>query len=227
MVMKIMIIEDDMAIANELSDAFDKWQYDTFIVKDFNRIIETFKEIMPKMILLDINLPTFNGYHWCQEIRRISSVPIIFISSRTDSMDQVMAMQMGGDEYIEKPFDMSVTISKIQALLRRSYDFVTASTEYTVGEAVLNIEEAKLYRSNDEISLTHTELQILTLLFQNPNQFVSRNAIIERCWESEQFIDDNTLAVNMTRLRKKLSSIGLSGFIETKKNIGYRIGDGI
>lgn len=225
--MKIMIIEDDMVIANELSDALIKWNYETFIVKNFNRILETFKEAMPEMVLLDINLPTFNGYHWCQEIRRISKVPIIFISSRTDSMDQVMAMQMGGDEYIEKPFDMSVTISKIQALLRRSYDFVTPSTEYTVGEAVLNIEEAKLYHSNDEINLTHTELQILTLLFQNPNQFVSRNAIIERCWESEQFIDDNTLAVNMTRLRKKLSSIGLSDFIETKKNIGYRIGDAV
>ncbi|UTH14782.1 response regulator transcription factor [Macrococcus equipercicus] len=221
--MKILIIEDDSVIARSLAAELDRWQYDTYTVENFNNIMSTYNEVNPHLVLLDINLPSFNGYHWCQEIRKTSNVPIIFISSRTDSMDQVMAMQMGGDDFIEKPFNMSVTISKIQALLRRTYDFTEARHDLTVGDCRLAADEAKLYREDASVGLTLTELQIVSLLFQRAGKFVSRNALIEKCWESEHFIDDNTLAVNMTRLRKKLSTLGLTDFIETKKNVGYRI----
>lgn len=220
---KILIIEDDSVIARSLAAELDRWQYDTYTVENFNNIMSTYNEVNPHLVLLDINLPSFNGYHWCQEIRKTSNVPIIFISSRTDSMDQVMAMQMGGDDFIEKPFNMSVTISKIQALLRRTYDFTEARHDLTVGDCRLAADEAKLYREDASVGLTLTELQIVSLLFQRAGKFVSRNALIEKCWESEHFIDDNTLAVNMTRLRKKLSTLGLTDFIETKKNVGYRI----
>ncbi|UBH08934.1 response regulator transcription factor [Macrococcus armenti] len=221
--MKIMIVEDDPVIREHLAEALKKWQYEVYIAKNFNDIIDEFNQFKPHIILLDINLPAYNGYHWCQEIRKISQIPIIFISSRNDSMDQVMAMQMGADDYIEKPFDMTVTISKIQAMLRRSYDFVVEDRRLKINGAELISEQAKLMFKEGCIDLTLTELQIMQCLFKANGNFVSRNALIEACWESEHFIDDNTLAVNMTRLRKKLVKIGLSDFIETKKNVGYRV----
>ena len=159
----------------------------------------------------------------CQEIRKVSNVPIIFISSRTDNMDQIMAIQMGGDDFIEKPFNLSLTIAKIQALLRRTYDLTVSNNEITVKGCKLVVDEATLYYNNDSVQLSFTELQILNKLFQNEGKYVNRTAIIEKCWESENFIDDNTLAVNMTRLRKKLQSIGIVDFIETKKNVGYKV----
>ena len=176
--MKVLIVEDDVVIAESLGNELSHWNYEVSIAKQFGNILEEFKTAEPELVLLDINLPTFNGYHWCQEIRKVSNVPIIFISSRTDNMDQIMAIQMGGDDFIEKPFNLSLTIAKIQALNK---------------------------------------------LFQNEGKYVNRTAIIEKCWESENFIDDNTLAVNMTRLRKKLQSIGIVDFIETKKNVGYKV----
>lgn len=221
--MRILIVEDDETIAQSLQIELEKWQYETKIVDDFNHIIETFEFYAPHIVLLDITLPAFNGYYWCQEIRKQSNVPIVFISSRSDSMDQVMAMQMGGDDFIEKPFNMSVTVSKIQAMLRRSYDFIEVKNELKVNNVLLNMGSAFVKAGDEEISLTNTELQIMTILFQNKGVYVSRNALIEKCWESEFFIDDNTLAVNMTRLRKKLQKIGLTNFIETKKNVGYRV----
>ena len=221
--MRILIVEDDETIAQSLQIELEKWQYETKIVDDFNHIIETFEFYAPHIVLLDITLPAFNGYYWCQEIRKQSNVPIVFISSRSDSMDQVMAMQMGGDDFIEKPFNMSVTVSKIQAMLRRSYDFIEVKNELKVNNVLLNMGSAFVKVGDEEISLTNTELQIMTMLFQNKGVYVSRNALIEKCWESEFFIDDNTLAVNMTRLRKKLQKIGLTNFIETKKNVGYRV----
>lgn len=221
--MKILIVEDDNVIANALKEALLQWQFEINLVEDFNDVLMTFNTFKPHLVLMDINLPTFNGFHWCQMIRKTSNVPIIFISSRSDDMDQIMAMQMGADDYIEKPFNMNVTISKIQALLRRTYDFTVQTTDLTVGETVLSIDKASLSFQNKKIDLTLTELQIMKVLFKHKTQFVSKNAIIEACWESENFIDDNTLAVNMTRLRKKLKEIGLDQFIETKKNVGYRV----
>lgn len=223
--MKVLIVEDDLVIGKMLAEELKKWQLTPIITEDFNEIMSAFNMHSPELVLLDINLPAFNGYHWCQEIRKVSTVPIIFISSRNDSMDQVMAMQMGADDFIEKPFNMTVTITKIQALLRRTYDFTTQVNNLTVNNCELLLESAKLKYNDNTIDLTHTELQIMHSLFLKKGKFVSRNAIIEKCWESEQFIDDNTLAVNMTRLRKKLQTIGLHDFIETKKNVGYRVGD--
>ncbi|EKU50144.1 response regulator transcription factor [Staphylococcus massiliensis] len=221
--MKILIVEDDRVIAQALKQALNKWQLEAEIVTNFNHIVDDYVKPDIHLILLDINLPSFNGYYWCQEIRKVSNVPIIFISSRSDSMDKVMAIEMGGDDYIEKPFDMTVTISKIQALLRRTYDFNATSHHLDVQGCKLVVEEGKLYYDDQVIDLTFTELQIVHQLFKNEGQYVSRNKLIETCWESEHFIDDNTLAVNMTRLRKKLKSIGVQDLIQTKKNMGYKV----
>lgn len=221
--MKLFIVEDDFVIAESLGNELSQWNYDVVIAKQFDTILEEFNAINPELVLLDINLPIYNGYHWCQEIRKVSNVPIIFISSRTDNMDQIMAIQMGGDDFIEKPFNLSLTVAKIQALLRRTYDLATSSNDITVKDCKLVVDEATLYYHDESVQLSFTELQILNKLFQNEGKYVSRTALIEKCWESENFIDDNTLAVNMTRLRKKLQSIGVVDFIETKKNVGYKV----
>ncbi|MCI2946937.1 two-component system, OmpR family, response regulator protein BraR/BceR [Staphylococcus caledonicus] len=221
--MKVLIVEDDFVIAESLENELSQWNYDVIVAKQFDNILEYFKVHQPQLVLLDINLPTFNGYHWCQEIRKESNVPIIFISSRTDNMDQIMAIQMGGDDFIEKPFNLSLTVAKIQALLRRTYDLAVSHNELTVQGCQLVVDKATLYHNNESVQLSFTELQILQMLFRNEGKYVSRTALIEKCWESENFIDDNTLAVNMTRLRKKLQSIGVKDLIETKKNVGYKV----
>ena len=221
--MKILIVEDDLVIAESLANELSKWNYEVNVVENFDQIMEDFRETEPQLVLLDINLPTLNGFHWCQEMRKESNVPIMFISSRTDNMDQIMAIQMGGDDFIEKPFNLSLTVAKIQALLRRTYDLSVSNDGLDVKGCKLILDEAKLVKDDDAVQLSLTELQILKMLFQNEGKYVSRTALIEKCWESENFIDDNTLAVNMTRLRKKLLSIGVDDFIETKKNVGYRV----
>lgn len=221
--MKVFIVEDDFVIAESLEQELSKWNYEVIVAKQFDNIIDVFHANQPQLVLLDINLPTFNGYHWCQEIRKTSNVPIMFISSRTDNMDQIMAIQMGGDDFIEKPFNLSLTVTKIQALLRRTYDLAVSNNEITVKDCKLVVDEATLYHEGESVQLSFTELQILNMLFRNEGKYVSRTALIEKCWESENFIDDNTLAVNMTRLRKKLQSIGVIDLIETKKNVGYKV----
>ncbi|MCJ1655452.1 response regulator transcription factor [Staphylococcus sp. NRL 16/872] len=221
--MKVLIVEDDLVIAESLEHELSQWNYEVVVAKQFDNILDLFNTHQPQLVLLDINLPTFNGYHWCQEIRKTSNVPIIFISSRTDNMDQIMAIQMGGDDFIEKPFNLSLTVAKIQALLRRTYDLAVSNNEIIVHDCKLIIDEATLYHNDESVQLSFTELQILHMLFRNEGKYVSRTALIEKCWESENFIDDNTLAVNMTRLRKKLQSIGVKDLIETKKNVGYKV----
>ncbi|GGG95799.1 MULTISPECIES: response regulator transcription factor [Staphylococcus] len=221
--MKVLIVEDDLVIAESLERELSQWNYEVVVAKQFDNILDLFNTHQPQLVLLDINLPTFNGYHWCQEIRKTSNVPIIFISSRTDNMDQIMAIQMGGDDFIEKPFNLSLTVAKIQALLRRTYDLAVSNNEIIVRDCKLIIDEATLYHNDESVQLSFTELQILHMLFRNEGKYVSRTSLIEKCWESENFIDDNTLAVNMTRLRKKLQSIGVKDLIETKKNVGYKV----
>lgn len=221
--MKIMLIEDDLTIAKELGRTFEKWSYEVFIVQDFDHIIEGFRQFQPHIILLDVNLPSYNGYYWCQQIRKESNVPIIFISSLSDSMDMIMAMQMGADDYIAKPIDMQFMVSKVQALLRRTYDFAIQSDQLMANDVTLDMSRSVIGYHDQEENLTFTELQIMTLLFQQKGQFVKREAILDYCWQNDQFIDDNTLAVNMTRIRKKLRRIGLDDLIETKKNYGYRL----
>ncbi|WP_028125623.1 response regulator transcription factor [Eremococcus coleocola] len=225
--MKVLIIEDDVVIAQALADYLAKWQLEAVILKDFRQVLEEVQSQQPHLILLDINLPYFNGYHWCSEIRKFSQVPIIFISSMNDKMDMIMAMQLGGDDFISKPLDMTLTLSKIQALLRRSYEFtepqVAALNRLTYEDLVLDRLQAKLLYQGHDIDLTHTELQILQVLFQAQPAFASRQAILDACWQNDQFIDDNTLAVNMTRIRKKLRPYALDTWLQTKKNHGYAL----
>ncbi|ETP69764.1 hypothetical protein G159_05400 [Planococcus glaciei CHR43] len=220
---KIMIVEDDETIAGILKEELQKWNYEAFAVDDFNRVLDVFKEQSPQLILLDIQLPSFNGYYWCQEIRKISQVPIIFVSSRNENMDIVMAIQMGADDFIAKPFDLTVAIAKTQALLRRTYDFNEADNFLNFNRTVLKPDESKLYYEKREVDLTRTELKILELLFLQKGEYVTREEIMIQLWEDESFIDDNTLAVNVARLRKKLAQVELTDFIVTKKGIGYAL----
>lgn len=219
----IFLVEDDPTIASVIKREFEKWEYHVHVAEDFQHIVEEFSRVSPQLVFLDISLPAYNGYYWCQEIRKVSQVPIVFISSRSDNMDIVMAMQMGGDDFISKPFDLTVAVAKTQALLRRTYDFQTPSQHLSFKSLILKLAESKVVTPHSEIDLTRTELQILEQLFIHKEQFISRDALMVKLWEDESFIDDNTLAVNIARLRKKLSGAGLSDLILTKKNVGYAL----
>lgn len=218
-----MIVEDDRTISGILASELEKWHYTPYQVTDFQTILEQFQAEEPQLVLMDIQLPAFNGYHWCQEIRKLSQVPIIFISSRSENMDVVMAIQMGGDDYIQKPFDLSVVLAKIQAVLRRTYDFNEWDNFLKVGDVVLRSGESKVVFHDHSIDLTRNELKVMELLFQQKNRYVSREDIMVHLWEDEAFIDDNTLAVLIARLRKKLKQVGLDQFIVTKKGLGYSV----
>lgn len=221
--MKIMIVEDDTIISQQLKQALEKWQYEAVVVDAFDQVDKQVHAAQPELVLLDINLPAYNGYYWCSEIRKTSNVPIIFISSRSESMDIVMAMQMGGDDYIEKPIDLAVLTAKVQALLRRTYDYHQDHSEWQVGGVRLSLSQGSLYYADQALSLTSTELKILEPLFKQPGQFIRREQLMENCWLNDDYIDDNTLSVNVSRLRKKAKSLGLEDWIETKKSYGYRI----
>lgn len=219
----IMIVEDDKIIAESLKEALEKWQYQVHIAIDFNDITNEFLEQRPQMVLLDITLPAFNGYHWCQEIRKISEVPIIFITSKTDDMDMIMAIQMGADDYIQKPFQLSIVVAKVQALLRRTYDFNEQDDFLAIDQVILKPNDLTVSYQNDTTSLTKNEAKIMEVLFKGKGQFISRDRIMKELWDDESFIDGNTLAVNITRTRKKLRDMGLDDFILTKKGVGYAI----
>ena len=219
--MKILIVEDDNDIAEILAGELSVWGYDIVCVKDFNNVLDEFKAEKPELVLMDIILPYFNGFYWCQKIREISKVPLMFISSKSEDIDIVQAMQFGGDDYIVKPINIQIVRAKIVAILRRSYDF-TEETDYLVfGNVKLLLSAAKLEFMGKVAELTRTELMILETLFKDKGAVSKRDKIMDKCWQEENFIDDNTLAVNMTRLRKKLAEIGLDDFIQTKKGIGY------
>ncbi len=220
---KIMIIEDDLTIARTLKDHLSKWDYDVIYIDNFKNIIEQFKEFDPHIVLLDVMLPFFNGFYWCGEIRKISKVPVMFISSAGDNMNIVMAMNMGGDDFIVKPFDLNVLTAKLGAMLRRAYSLQSQINAIEHNGVVLNLNDTTLNYDNNKIELTKNEYKILQLLMENTGKVVSRDEIMQHLWESDQFIDDNTLTVNMTRLRKKLSETGLDNFIKTKKGLGYLV----
>ena len=219
--MKILIVEDDNDIAEILANELSVWGYDTVCVKDFNNVLDEFKSEKPELVLMDIILPYFNGFYWCQKIREVSKVPLMFISSKSEDIDIVQAMQFGGDDYIVKPINIQVVRAKIVALLRRSYDFVEETDYLIFGNVKLLLSAAKLEFMGKVAELTRTELMILETLFKDKGAVSKRDKIMDKCWQEENFIDDNTLAVNMTRLRKKLAEIGLDDFIQTKKRIGY------
>lgn len=220
---RILIVEDDPSIAGAVAGYIESWGLQAACVAEFNDVLSAFVAYDPQLVLLDIGLPFFNGYHWCRQIRNVSKVPIIFISSASENMNIVMAMNMGGDDFIAKPFDLNVLIAKIQALLRRTYDFSVSSNLIEYRGAVLNISDATLSYNGQKTELTKNEHRILQLLMENREKTVSRDAIMARLWENDSFVDDNALTVSMTRLRRKLESAGLSDFIETKKGLGYII----
>ena len=220
---RTLIIEDDIGIAEAIQVQARMWNLDAACVHNFRNVMEEFTAYDPHLVLLDITLPFYNGYHWCNEIRKVSKVPIIFISSASDNMNIVMAMNMGGDDFIAKPFDQSVLIAKIQALLRRSYDFGPAAPVLEHRGAELHTGDNTLMFHGQKIELTKNEYRILLALMESRGRVVSREKLMERLWESDSFVDENTLTVNVNRLRKKLDAAGLPGFIATKFGVGYLI----
>lgn len=220
---KIMIVEDDEVIASSLQKHLETWNYKVHVIDDFEHVLEKYLDLQPELVLLDISLPFYNGYHWCEQIRKVSSVPIIFISSASENMNIVMAISMGGDDFITKPFDFSVLTAKIQALLRRTYSFSKSIQVLTYKALVLNILDATISYHEQTIDLTKNELKILQILFEKSETFVSRDDLMMALWQSNEFIDDNTLSVNMNRLRKKLDDFLIEHLIQTKKGLGYKL----
>ncbi len=220
---KILIVEDDTTIARSVEQHLMAWGYEVRCVKDFQNVLGEFGDMNPNLVLLDIGLPFCNGFHWCKEIRKVSQVPIVFLSSASDNMNIVMAMNMGGDDFIDKPFDLHVLTAKLQAILRRTYSHKGQINILEHQDVILNISDASVSFLGRTITLTRNELKILLLLFENAGKIVPRDELITALWESDNFIDDNTLTVNMTRLRKKLEEAGITDFIRTKKGLGYLI----
>lgn len=220
---RILIVEDDMIIARLVKNHIESWGYEAECVKDFKDVLSAFVSFNPQLVLLDIYLPFYNGYHWCSEIRKLSKVPIIFISSASDNMNIVMAVNMGGDDFIVKPFDLNVLTAKVQALLRRTYDFAGQGNLLEHKGAILNLGDSTLTYNGKRVELSKNENKILKILLENKGRAVSRDTIMTGLWETDSYIDDNTLTVNITRLRKKLQDVGLSNFIVTKKGIGYLV----
>lgn len=218
---KIMIVEDDEIISNSIAGYLEKWQYSTCEVKNFQNVVHEFVEYSPDLVLMDINLPYFDGYYFCEEIRKISKVPIIFISSANDDMNIVMAMNIGADDFIEKPFKLVVLKAKIEALLRRVYNFNSGTNLIVYKDVIFDMSRDEIKCGEELAELTKNESKILTVLLENREKIVSREEIINALWQSDNFIDENTLSVNVNRLRAKLKSIGVDEFITTKKGKGY------
>ncbi|MDO5725305.1 MAG: response regulator transcription factor [Tissierellia bacterium] len=220
---KILLVEDDPVIANVIEKKLLKWDYIVHRVEDFENVLEDFKTFEPQLALIDITLPFFNGYHWLTEIRKISDIPVIFISSAGEDLNILMAMQLGADDYLTKPFAMEVMLAKIQAVLRRTYQINKTSSLLAVGDLTLKIEEMILIYKDSHIELTKNEFKILETLMRKRGEVVSREELMERLWQSDMYIDDNTLTVNVARLRKKLEEIGTGDIIKTKKGVGYYV----
>lgn len=218
---RILIVEDDSGIAEAVKTQAEMWDMEVYCIKDFKNIMQEFAEFKPHIVLMDIGLPFFNGYHWCSQIRKVSKVPVIFISSASDNMNIVMAVNMGGDDFIAKPFDQSVLMSKIQAMLRRTYDFAPSLTVLEHRGVLLDTGDGSLVYNNERIELTRNEFKIITVLMKNKGKIVSREKLMEQLWESDSFVDENTLSVNVNRLRKKLDQAGIDNFITTKFGAGY------
>ena len=220
---KLFLVEDDGGIARGIADLAQVWGFEVAICRDFQNVMAEFTEAAPHIVLMDIGLPFAGGYHWCSEIRKISNVPILFISSASDNMNIVMAMNMGGDDFVAKPFDGNVLMAKIQALLRRSYDFAQSAPVLSHRGAFLNTGDNTLSYQGQRIELSRNEYRILLCLMENKGKVVSREKLMERLWESDSFVDENTLTVNVNRLRKKLDAAELTNFITTRFGVGYLV----
>lgn len=221
----VLIVEDDEVIAGELAKQLSTWQMNGVLVKDFNDVMGSFNACAPDIVLMDLNLPSYNGFYWCSEIRKVSDVPVVFLSSADDNMNIVMAMNMGADDFISKPFDFQVLLAKIRAILRRSYGETLARHTVEAGGVVLNLDDASAEAGGSKIELTKNEFLILKELMENAGRVVSREQLMERLWGNEEFIDDNTLTVNITRIRRKIEAAGLNDFIATKRGMGYIVGE--
>ena len=222
---KILMVEDEENIFESVKEKAAIWNLEFYRPSDFQKVMDDYYKIQPHLVIMDINLPFFNGYHWCQEIRKISNVPILFLSSSNDNMNMIMGITIGGDDYIAKPFNSDYLITKIQALLRRTYDLSISLPMLECRGAVLDIGKNSIIYDGNTIDLTKNEFKILSLLMENKNSIVSRERIMDMLWESEAFIDDNTLTVNINRIRKKLSKYALDDFITTQFGVGYIIKD--
>lgn len=220
---RILIVEDDRGIASAVQQQISSWGLEAKCVEDFRNVLAEFSAYDPHLVLMDISLPFFNGYHWCSEIRKASKIPIVFLSSASDNMNLIMAINMGGDDFIPKPFDQSVLMAKIQAVLRRTYDYSGQVPVLEHRGAMLNTADATLTYQGTRIDLTKNEFKILQTLMEQKGKVVSREKLMERLWESDSFVDENTLSVNVNRLRKKLDAAGLTQFITTKVGMGYLI----
>ena len=216
-------MEDDETIASTVEKRITAWGYEARRVQNFRNVISEFAAFDPQLVLLDVMLPFYNGYHWCNEIRKISKIPVIFLSSAADNMNIVMAMNMGGADFVSKPFDLDVLIAKIQAVLRRTYDFNGQTGLLEHRGAILSMSDAVLTYQGERVNLTKNEYRILLTLIENKGKIVSRDVLMTKLWETDSFVDENTLTVNVTRLRKKLAEIGLEDFITTKKGVGYMV----
>ena len=220
---RIFIVEDDPIIAKALKEYLERWNFQIALTEDFSQVLAEFGQFDPHLVLLDISLPFFNGYYWCGEIRKISKVPILFLSSASDKLNQVMAMNLGGDDFIPKPFDLEMLLAKIQALLRRSYDFSGQTGWLSWNGLLFSPGEGIVTQGENREELTKNENRILQVLLENRGQTVSRQVLMNRLWESDAFVDENTLTVNVARLRKKLEALGAKGMIKTKKGEGYLV----
>ena len=222
---RILVVEDDDVIAAAVAKHMSSWGCEVKCARNFADVMAEFNAFEPQLVLMDISLPFFNGYHWCSEIRRVSKVPVMFISSASDSMNIVMAMNMGADDFIAKPFDLDVLAAKVQALLRRSYDFAAPANTLSARGAVLDTAVGCLEYNGERLELTKNELRILQTLMEKHGRVVSRDELMLRLWQTDSFVDENTLTVNVTRLRKKLENAGAAGFIKTRKGLGYIVED--
>lgn len=218
---KILIVEDEQTISEAIAKHLENWGYETRRVCNFKEVFHEFSAYNPHLVLLDIKLPSYNGYHWCEQIRKVSKVPIIFISSASDNMNIVMAMSLGGDDFICKPFDLTVLMAKIQAILRRTYDFSGQMELLQYQGMVLNLDDCTVFFEDKKIELSKNECKILKVLLENKGKIVSREILMNHLWKTDCYIDENTLSVNVNRLRKKLAMIDLEKMIKTKKGIGY------
>lgn len=220
---KILVVEDDETIVQIVKRHLESWGYEVFQVEDFSRVLQEFVQKDPQLVLLDLKLPFYNGFHWCEEIRKVSQVPVLFLSSAADNMNMVMAMSRGADDFIAKPFDLDVLAAKVQAVIRRTYAFGQNTSLLEHNGVVLNPGNGTVSADGQTADLTKNELRILQILFEHQGHVVSREAIMTKLWESDSFVDDNTLTVNMTRIRKKLEGLGIRDFIITKKGMGYMV----
>ncbi|WP_164217470.1 response regulator transcription factor [Virgibacillus sp. YIM 98842] len=220
--MNIFIIEDDSLLLEALNEGLSQWSYEVSSPSNFSNVMEDFAVHQPHLVMIDIQLPKFDGFHWCREIRAVSEVPIIFLSSRDHPMDMVMAMNFGADDYVQKPFHMDVLLAKVQAILRRTYTYEEVSSDVIEwNQAIIDVKAGRIYKDGQSIELTKNEFFILSVLVKSNNKIVSRHELMQMLWDDDQFINDNTLTANVTRLRQKLSSLNLANGIVTKKGLGY------